>query len=65
MAWRRPGDNPLSEPMLVSIYASLGLNELIDGCVVTCYRQHWVDSDTFILETVVFIIRKRLLYENL
>ena len=31
MAWRRPGDKPLSEPMLVfawRIYASLGLNEL-------------------------------------
>ena len=32
MAWRRPGDKPLSEPTLVSllthIYASLGLNEL-------------------------------------
>ena len=32
MAWRRPGDKPLSEPMMVSllthIYASLGLNEL-------------------------------------
>ena len=30
MAWRRPGNKPLSEPMLVSlrIYASLGLNEL-------------------------------------
>ena len=32
MAWRRPGDNPLSEAMMVSllthIYASLGLNEL-------------------------------------
>ena len=32
MAWRRPGDKPLSAPMLVSlpthiIYASLGLNE--------------------------------------
>ena len=33
MAWRRPGDKPLSEPMVVSlpthIYASLGLNELM------------------------------------
>ena len=33
MAWCRPGDKPLSEPMMVSllthIYASLGLNELI------------------------------------
>ena len=33
MAWRRPGDKPLSEPMVVSllmhIYASLCLNELI------------------------------------
>ena len=32
MAWRRSGDKPLSEPMMVSllthIYASLGLNEL-------------------------------------
>ena len=40
MAWRRPGDNPLSEPMMVIllthiyiyIYASLGLNELIRSC---------------------------------
>ena len=32
MAWRRPGDKPLSEPMMVSyrrIYASAGLNELM------------------------------------
>ena len=32
MAWRRPGDKPLSEPMMVNYwrkYASLGLNELI------------------------------------
>ena len=32
MAWHRPGNKPLSEPMMVSllthIYASLGLNEL-------------------------------------
>ena len=30
MAWRRSGDKPLSEPMMVywHIYASLGLNEL-------------------------------------
>ena len=32
MAWRRPGDKPLSEPMMVRLpmhmYASLGLNEL-------------------------------------
>ena len=29
-AWLRPGDKPLSEPVIVywSIYASLGLNEL-------------------------------------
>ena len=33
MAWRRPGDKPLSEPMMTSslthIYASFGLNELM------------------------------------
>ena len=28
MAWRRPGDKPLSEPIMVSLYASLGLHEL-------------------------------------
>ena len=30
MAWRRPGNKPLSEPMMLNlpIYASLGLNEL-------------------------------------
>ena len=27
MAWRRPGDKPLSEPMLVSL--SLGLHEVL------------------------------------
>ena len=34
MAWRRPGDKPLSEPIMVKllthIYASLCLNELND-----------------------------------
>ena len=28
MAWRRPDYKPLSEPMVVRLYASLGLNEL-------------------------------------
>ena len=31
MAWRRPGDKPLSEPMMVQVgeaYVSLGLSEL-------------------------------------
>ena len=31
MAWRRPGDKPLSYPMMAQvgdIYASLGLNEI-------------------------------------
>ena len=28
MAWCRSGDKPLSEPMMVSLLASLGLNEL-------------------------------------
>ena len=36
MAWRRPGDKPLSEPMMVGwsthIYASLGLIELKSRC---------------------------------
>ena len=29
MAWRRRGDKPLSEPMVVNLYASLRLNEFI------------------------------------
>ena len=38
MAWRRPGDKPLSEPIVVNLWrinASLGLNELIkaESCV--------------------------------
>ena len=39
MALRRPGDNPLSEPMMVSllIYASLSLNEL-DGLSKFCSK---------------------------
>ena len=40
MAWRRPGDKPLSEPMMVryrSIYASLGLNELTVPKEYVCY----------------------------
>ena len=38
MPWRRPGDEPLSEPMLIIFYwricASPGLNELILQCQV-------------------------------
>ena len=36
MAWRRLGDKPLYEPMLVSLltYASLGFNELMTRCTV-------------------------------
>ena len=43
MAWRRPGDKPFSEPMMVtvywSIYASLGLNELI--CILHWSKRCW------------------------
>ena len=46
MAWRRPGDNSLSEPQwwLVyrHIYASLGLNELI--VVFLCNLSHCVEN---------------------
>ena len=36
IAWRQPGDKPLSLPMMVSLlmlYSSLSLNDLIDGFV--------------------------------
>ena len=50
MAWRRPGDKPLSEPMMVSflsIYASLSLNELTHCDLVVQYGdidlgQYWL-----------------------
>ena len=47
MAWRRSGDKPLSEPMMVSyrrIYASLGLNEL-----TTAYNKALKWKDTFVI----------------
>ena len=44
MAWRRPGDKPLSEPMMVRlpthIYASLGLNELTNTNMAFCITQY-------------------------
>ena len=39
MAWRQPGDKPLSEPMMVDcwhIYPSLGLNELNSNLKMVC-----------------------------
>ena len=49
MAWRRPGDKPSSEPMIVywRIYASLGLNELIGSTQNNSSRRYpfiFVDS---------------------
>ena len=45
MAWRRPGDKPLSEPMMVRsltyIYASLGLNELTFN--MSIFRRYILD----------------------
>ena len=46
MAWRRPGDKPLSEPMMISlqthIYASLGLNEL--RWSATHVNKNWLNT---------------------
>ena len=44
MAWRRPGDKPLSEPILVywRIYASLGLNDLLGWCHNICISMYIV-----------------------
>ena len=46
MAWRRPRDKPLSEPIMVSlvywhIYAPLGLNELIFHSKMLLPFSHW------------------------
>ena len=47
MAWRRPGDKPLSEPMMVRLlthlYASLGLNgiRVNDMVISSCQSCYW------------------------
>ena len=52
MAWCRPGDTPLSEPMTDSwpthiIYASLGLNEFIQCWIVLSYAPMKLNSVKF------------------
>ena len=49
MAWRRPGDEPLYEPMMVSlltnIYMSLHLNELRHFCendLKNLFQKFWI-----------------------
>ena len=46
MAWRCPGDKPLSEPMMVSstthIYASLGLNELTGADIFRTFKEYFL-----------------------
>ena len=44
MAWRRPGDKPLSQPMMVRLqrtYASLGLNELSTEIPIIEVKRSW------------------------
>ena len=44
MAWRRPGDKPLSEPMMVNLVtASLGLNEL--SLLIASSLSRWLHSN--------------------
>ena len=49
MAWRRPGDKPLSEPVMVILlmhilYESLGPNELIRLCLIVfmCPKTYFI-----------------------
>ena len=45
MAWRRPGDKPLSEPMMVSLLTHiLGLNELTRSDPDFRWREEWHQS---------------------
>ena len=53
MAWRRPGDKPLSEPMIViywRIYALLGLNEFMISRVLLLHNVAYI-ANTFHYET--------------
>ena len=61
MAWRRPGDKPLSEPMMVDLlthimYESLGLNELINFVVLSvfhCCRSHYLYRQEWLTHTAL------------
>ena len=46
MAWRRPGDKPLSEPMMVRLYASLGPNVL-----TSCQMNPWEQMSVHVQQT--------------
>ena len=50
MAWRRPGEKPLSEPIMVTywrIYASLGLNELtiLPNCMLRTNQANTIPAN--------------------
>ena len=61
MAWRRPGDMPLSEPMMVEltdIHASLGLNELIVYVVINDFNFSFAAQ--LLIYKIVFISANKL-----
>ena len=56
MAWRRPGDKPLYEPMMLvylCIYASLCLNELM-GILATDLATNW-EKNMFLKITIAYV----------
>ena len=68
MAWRRPGNKPLSEPMMVRFtdaYASLGLNEL-KYCVEWFIVTVGIDKDSWVasLSVACNIIGKLFVYND-
>ena len=57
MAWRRPGDKPLSEAMIVyrCIYASPGLNELKTSSINTLFKMFLTLSCFYLSVCALFL----------
>ena len=53
MAWHRPGDKPLYEPMMANLLMHLSLTQ-----------PQWVKANEFILSNACLVYRKRLVLQN-
>ena len=61
MAWRRPGDKPLSEPMLVFVPTHICVTrpQWVNTYIVCISRHHWVNSCIFVYPFLHFQAKLR------
>ena len=65
MAWRRPGDKPLCEPMMVSLLTSLGLVDVRFEMYTSVWRRYTFGLGTFhmaqlwLAQSLCWVYRKR------